>query len=106
MAASRSWLNPRDAAARGIEDGDIVRVFNDRGACLAGARLSADLLPGVAQLPTGAWYDPHDDHLRARQPERADAGYRDLQPGPGPGGAVMPGAGRALLGRASPGYGA
>jgi biotin/methionine sulfoxide reductase len=51
-------LNPQDAAARGIEDGDVVRLYNDRGACLAGAVLSEDLLPGVAQLATGAWYDP------------------------------------------------
>jgi biotin/methionine sulfoxide reductase len=51
-------LNPLDAAARGIADGDVVRLFNDRGACLAGARLSERLMPGVIQLSTGAWYDP------------------------------------------------
>jgi biotin/methionine sulfoxide reductase len=51
-------LNPEDAAARGVADGDVVRVFNDRGACLAGARLDAGLLRGVAKLSTGAWWDP------------------------------------------------
>ncbi|WKN24092.1 molybdopterin guanine dinucleotide-containing S/N-oxide reductase [Azotobacter vinelandii] len=53
-------LHPRDAAARGIADGDIVRVFNERGALLAGAILSEDIRPGVVQLATGAWYDPVD----------------------------------------------
>ena len=47
-----------DAAARGIRDGDVVRVFNDRGACLAGARLTDGLLPCVIKLSTGAWWDP------------------------------------------------
>jgi biotin/methionine sulfoxide reductase len=51
-------IHPVDAMARGIRDGDIVRLFNDRGACLAGAILSEDLRPGVVQLSTGAWYDP------------------------------------------------
>ena len=51
-------INPIDAEARGISDGDVVRVFNDRGACLAGAVLSSAVRPGVAQLATGAWYDP------------------------------------------------
>jgi biotin/methionine sulfoxide reductase len=53
-------LHPCDAAARGIADGDIVRLFNDRGACLAAARVTPDVMPGVVQLPTGAWYDPED----------------------------------------------
>ncbi|WP_417623437.1 molybdopterin-dependent oxidoreductase [Paremcibacter congregatus] len=51
-------LNRQDAAARGIADGDMVRLFNDRGACYAGAILSDDLMPGVLQLSTGAWFDP------------------------------------------------
>jgi biotin/methionine sulfoxide reductase len=53
-------MNPRDAAARNIRDGDVVRVFNDRGALLAGARVSDALRPGVVQLATGAWYDVLD----------------------------------------------
>jgi biotin/methionine sulfoxide reductase len=51
-------IHPADATARGIRAGDIVRVFNDRGACLAGAVLSEAVMPGVIVLPTGAWYDP------------------------------------------------
>jgi biotin/methionine sulfoxide reductase len=51
-------IHPDDAAARGIADGDVVRLYNDRGACLAGAVLSDALRPGVVQLSTGAWFDP------------------------------------------------
>ncbi|MBS0245191.1 MAG: molybdopterin-dependent oxidoreductase [Proteobacteria bacterium] len=51
-------IHPRDAAERGIAESDIVRVFNDRGSCLAAAVLSDAVRPGVAQLSTGAWYDP------------------------------------------------
>jgi biotin/methionine sulfoxide reductase len=53
-------IHPADAAARGIGDGDIVRLFNARGACLATAAVSEDVRAGVVQLPTGAWYDPED----------------------------------------------
>ena len=51
-------LNPKDAHTRGILDGDIVRIMNERGACLAAARITSDVMPGVIHLPTGAWYDP------------------------------------------------
>jgi biotin/methionine sulfoxide reductase len=54
-------LNPVDAARRGIRDGDVVRLFNDRGACLAGAIVSDRVMAGVIQLSTGAWYDPETD---------------------------------------------
>lgn len=53
-------MHPADAARRGIGDGDVVRVFNDRGSCLAGAVLSLEVRQGVVQLSTGAWYDPLD----------------------------------------------
>ena len=58
-------LNPEDAAARGIAAGDIVRVSNARGACLAGVRLEPGLLRGVAVMATGAWYDPADPATEA-----------------------------------------
>lgn len=50
-------IHPDDAAQRGIEAGSVVRIFNDRGACLAGVRLSPDICRGVIQLAVGAWYD-------------------------------------------------
>ncbi|MBO0877432.1 MAG: molybdopterin-dependent oxidoreductase, partial [Pseudonocardia sp.] len=54
-------IHPEDAAERGIRDGDVVRVFNDLGSCLAGAALSEDVRRGVVQLSTGAWFDPSSD---------------------------------------------
>lgn len=53
-------LHPVDAAARGIVDRDVVRVFNDRGSFLAGVAISDDVRPQVVQISTGAWYDPLD----------------------------------------------
>jgi biotin/methionine sulfoxide reductase len=51
-------ISRHDAERQDIRDGDIVRVFNDRGSCLAGAKIDDDLKPGIAVLATGAWYDP------------------------------------------------
>ena len=52
------WISPTDAAARGIANGDVVRVFNDRGALLAGAIVTDRIRTGVVMLQEGAWYDP------------------------------------------------
>jgi biotin/methionine sulfoxide reductase len=54
----RARLNDREAKHRGLADGDVIKVFNDRGACLAGLEISADIRDGVLELPTGAWFDP------------------------------------------------
>ena len=51
-------INPIDAENRGLKNGDIVKLFNDRGACLAGVIIEKKVMPGVAQISTGAWYDP------------------------------------------------
>jgi biotin/methionine sulfoxide reductase len=51
-------LHPADAQARKLKAGDIVRVFNDRGACLAGVTIDDQVRHGVVQMSTGAWYDP------------------------------------------------
>ena len=55
-------IHPDDASERGIRSGDLVRVFNARGACKACASVSSDIRPGVVALPTGAWFgDPGDN---------------------------------------------
>jgi biotin/methionine sulfoxide reductase len=51
-------MNPADAAARGIADGDLARMYNDRGACFAGVRIDANVMAGVVVMATGAWFDP------------------------------------------------
>ena len=51
-------INPQDAAARGIANGDVVRVFNGRGQTLAGAVVTSRVRRGVVVLHEGAWYDP------------------------------------------------
>lgn len=51
-------INPEDAGSRGINDGDLVCLFNNRGSCISAAKIDADLRPGVIMLATGAWYDP------------------------------------------------
>ncbi|MCX7318174.1 MAG: molybdopterin guanine dinucleotide-containing S/N-oxide reductase [Hyphomicrobiales bacterium] len=53
-------MHPMDAGAREIADGDIIRLFNERGACLASVVVTEDVMAGVIQLPTGAYYDPED----------------------------------------------
>jgi biotin/methionine sulfoxide reductase len=54
-------VHPDDASQRNIANGDIVRVFNDRGACRARAALSTEIRRGVVSLPTGAWFEPGAD---------------------------------------------
>ena len=53
-------INPIDAEDRGLKNGDIVKLFNDRGACLAGIKIEEKVMQGVAQISTGAWYDPQN----------------------------------------------
>ena len=48
-------IHPEDAAARGITDGEPVRVWNDRGTVIYRARLTDRLLPGVVAAPFGNW---------------------------------------------------
>jgi trimethylamine-N-oxide reductase (cytochrome c) len=52
------WIAPADAAARKIADGDIVKVFNDQGIILTGARISERVQPGSIIINKGSRVDP------------------------------------------------
>jgi molybdopterin guanine dinucleotide-containing S/N-oxide reductase-like protein len=52
------WINPVDAGNRGIKEGDVVKVFNERGGVLVGAYLTERIMPGVVYVDHGARYDP------------------------------------------------
>ena len=78
-------IHPTTARDRGISEGDVVRVFNNRGSCLAGALLDDALMPEVVQLSTGAWYDPDPEGMcRAGNPNvlTRDKGTSKLAQGP------------------------
>ena len=48
-------MHPEDAAARGIREGQRVRVWNERGTVTYRARLTDRLLPGMVAAPFGNW---------------------------------------------------
>ena len=52
------WMHPADAAARGIVDGQAVRVFNQRGATILPAHVTERIAPGVVSIKEGAWFTP------------------------------------------------
>lgn len=55
------WIHPADAAARGIGDGMLVEIFNDRGTVRIPARVTERIMQGVTALSQGGWYTP-DKH--------------------------------------------
>jgi anaerobic selenocysteine-containing dehydrogenase len=48
-------INPADAGPRGISDGDVLRVYNERGETRLVARITDAVLPGVLYTPKGVW---------------------------------------------------
>ncbi len=53
------WMNPADAAERGIADGDLVRVFNEHGETRLKVRVTDRILQGVVTMKEGAWFAPN-----------------------------------------------
>ena len=51
-------MNPKDAAERGIKNGDIVKIYNERGIVLGGAFVTERIMPGAVSMDHGARYDP------------------------------------------------
>jgi len=77
-------MNPVDAAARGLKEGQIVHIHNIRGACLAELRISTDIRPGVIQIATGAWLEIDGKLCRNGNPNALtlDKGTSRLAQGP------------------------
>ena len=59
----RVFINSLDAAARGLKDGDMLRVFNQRGELVLPCRVTARIIPGLVDIPQGAWYAPDKQGL-------------------------------------------
>ena len=57
------WMAPEDAEARGIKSGDIVKVYNERGIILTGARVSQRIAPGSVVVAKGSRVDPIAPHI-------------------------------------------
>ena len=57
------WINPIDAQARGIQNGELVRIFNDRGEVRINAKVTPRIIPGVVALSEGAWYAPDNNRI-------------------------------------------
>ncbi|MFC1895123.1 molybdopterin-dependent oxidoreductase [Thermodesulfobacteriota bacterium] len=55
------WINPADAQTRGIDKGDLVDVFNDRGRIRIPAQVTERIMPGVVNVSQGAWYKPDEN---------------------------------------------
>jgi anaerobic dimethyl sulfoxide reductase subunit A len=57
----RVFINPVDAELRGLKNGQKVKVFNQRGTVILPCRITPRLLPGVVNIPQGAWYKADKD---------------------------------------------
>jgi trimethylamine-N-oxide reductase (cytochrome c) len=51
------WVNPVDAGKLSLKDGDIVRMYNERGAVLGGVRISSRIIAGALYQDHGARVD-------------------------------------------------
>jgi anaerobic dimethyl sulfoxide reductase subunit A len=55
------WISVADAEARGIRNGELVDVYNDRGRVRIPAKVTKRIMPGTVSIPEGAWYNPDKD---------------------------------------------
>lgn len=77
LQTSTLHLTAEDAAPRGIQTSDQVRVFNDRGSCVLTARVGDTVRPGVVSAPAVRWGKraPGSRNVNALTSERlTDAG--------------------------------
>ncbi|MCP5094195.1 MAG: molybdopterin-dependent oxidoreductase, partial [Chloroflexi bacterium] len=60
------YINPVDAQTRGIADGAQVKIYNDRGAMIIPCKISNRIMPGVVDIPQGAWWTPDENGIDRR----------------------------------------
>ncbi|WP_208719740.1 molybdopterin-dependent oxidoreductase [Amycolatopsis circi] len=82
-------IHHEDARRLGVADGDVVKVSNRRGACVAAVRTTDGVRPGVVVMATGGWYDPENP---------GEPGSLDLQGNPN---VLTPDLGTSRLAQAS-----
>ena len=58
-AKQEMWINPIDAKARSIDDGDRAKVFNGRGELVIDVKVTNRIVPGVVAIPQGGWFSPN-----------------------------------------------
>jgi len=64
----RVYINTLDAERRGVKDGEMVRIYNGRGEIHMHCRVTLRIMPGVVDVPSGAWWSPDEqgrDHRGA-----------------------------------------
>jgi trimethylamine-N-oxide reductase (cytochrome c) len=61
------WMNTATAREYGVSHGDIVKLYNERGAVLGAAYVTERIIPGVVYMDHGSRFDPID-------PEKLDRG--------------------------------
>ncbi len=54
------WMNDKDAADRGLNQGDRVVIYNAHGKVILPVRITEDIMQGVAAMKEGAWYSPDE----------------------------------------------
>ena len=57
----RVFINPLDAEQRGLKNGQKVKIYNERGTVILPCRITKRILPGVVNIPQGAWWKPDKD---------------------------------------------
>ena len=58
VAPQQVWINDQDAEKLGIKQDDEVIIETARGKVQITAKVTNRIMPGVASLPQGAWYNP------------------------------------------------
>ena len=73
-------INPATPPPRSIADGEVVRIFNDRGEMKVRARLTESMKPGVVNCYQGGWDTIQVKHYIEGHPEQLDPPDRQTRP--------------------------